>query len=71
MLGVHQFQATAPLRDPVADTQRIAGLLLNYMTKMGVSSAAVEAMSQSKDIRWLDVKEAAAMNLVTDPVARP
>jgi hypothetical protein len=71
MLGVHQFQTTIPMQDPVADTQRITGLLLNYMTKMGVSSAAVEAMSQTRDIRWLGVKEAAAMNLVTNPVARP
>jgi hypothetical protein len=71
MLGVHQFQTTAPLQDPVADTQRIAGFLLGYMTKMGVSSAAVEAMSKTRDIRWLGMKEATAMNLVTNPVARP
>ncbi len=37
MLGVHQFATTAPVRDPVADTQRVAGMLLGYMTKMGVS----------------------------------
>src|ERR1700682_3207344 len=35
MLGVHQFEATTPLRNPVADTQRIAGILLSYMTGMG------------------------------------
>jgi len=71
MLGVHQFEATAPLRNPVADTQRIAGILLNYMTRMGVSSAIVEAMSQTRDIRWLGVREAAAMNLVTEPARQP
>ena len=59
------------MRDPVASTQRIAGMLLGYMTKMGVSSAVVEAMSETRDIRWLGVKEAAAMNLVTDPVGKP
>jgi len=32
---------------------------------MGVSSALVEAMSATSDIRWLDSREAAAMNLVT------
>lgn len=71
MLGIHQFEATTPLRDPVASTQRIAGFLLGYMTKMGVSSSVVEAMSQTRDIRWLGVREAAAMNLVTKPVGKP
>jgi hypothetical protein len=71
MLGIHQFEATAPLRDPVASTQRIAGFLLGYMTKMGVSSAVVQAMSQTRDVRWLGVREAAAMNLVTEPVGKP
>jgi hypothetical protein len=71
MLGVHQFEATTPLRNPVADTQRIAGILLSYMTRMGVSSAVVEAMSQTRDIRWLGVREASAMNLVTEPARQP
>ncbi len=71
MLGVHQFEAMTPMRDPVASTQRVAGILLSYMTKMGVSSAVVEAMSQTKEVRWLGVKEAAAMNLITDPIGRP
>jgi hypothetical protein len=70
-LGVHRFATTTPGSDPVADTQRIAGMLLGYMTRMGVSSEVVEAMSQTRDIRWIGVKEAAAMNLVTDPVGRP
>ena len=71
MLGLHQFEATAPLRDPVASTQRIAGFLLGYMTEMGVSSAVVQAMSQTRDIRWLGVREAAAMNFVTEPAGKP
>jgi hypothetical protein len=71
MLGVHRFVTTAPVSDPVADTQRVAGLVLSYMTKMGVSSAVVEAMSQTRDVRWLDAREALAMNLITDPVGRP
>jgi hypothetical protein len=70
-LGVHRFATTSPSNDPVADTQRMAGMLLGYMTKMGVSSEVVEAMSQTRDVRWLGVKEAAAMNLVTNPVERP
>jgi hypothetical protein len=67
-LGVHRFVTSTPGRDPVADTQRTAGMVLSYMTKMGVSSSVVEAMSETRDIRWLGAKEASAMNLVTDPV---
>ena len=70
-LGVHRFVTTKPVGDPVAETQRIAGAVLGYMTKMGVASSIVEAMSETKDIRWLAPKEALAMNLITDPVGRP
>ena len=45
-------------------------MVLRYMTRMGVSSTVVEAMSQTGDVRWLSTKEAAAMNLITDPVGR-
>jgi hypothetical protein len=73
MLGVHRFVTSTPGRDPdpVAETQRTAGMVLSYMTKMGVSSAVVEAMSQTKEVRWLGAKEASAMNLITDPIGRP
>ena len=70
-LGVHRFVTTKPVSDPVADTQRIAGAVLGYMTKMGVSSSIVEAMSETRDIRWLSPKQALAMNLVTDPIGKP
>lgn len=70
-LGVHRFVTTKPVGDPVAETQRVAGAVLNYMTKMGVSSAIVEAMSATRDVRWLDPKEASAMNLITDPIRKP
>lgn len=68
LLGIHRFVTTAPTSDPVADTQRVAGLVLGYLTKMGVSSAVVEEMSQTRDVRWLDPKQALAMNLITDAV---
>jgi len=68
MLGVHRFVTTTPVHDPVAEAQRVAGEVLGYMTKMGVSSSVVEAMSQTRDVRWLGSQEALAMNLVTDPV---
>jgi hypothetical protein len=70
VLGVHRFVTSAPARDPVADTQRTAGMVLNYMTRMGVSSAIVEAMSQTRDVRWLAPQEASAMNLITDSVGK-
>ena len=44
-LGVHQFVSPDPGRDPVAKTQRTTGMVLSYMTRMGVSSAVVEAMT--------------------------
>jgi len=67
-LGVHRFTSSGPSRDPVADTQRVAGMVLGYMTKMGVSPEVVEAMSQTREVRWLDPKQALAMNLITEPV---
>jgi hypothetical protein len=71
MLGVHRFVTPAPGRDPVADTQRTAGMVLSYMTKMGVSSTVVEAMSETREVRWLGAREASAMNLITEPIHRP
>ena len=71
MLGVHRFVTSTPGGDPVAETQRTAGMVLSYMTRMGVSSSVVEAMSETRDVRWLGAKEAAAMNLITNPVERP
>jgi hypothetical protein len=68
-LGVHRFVNASPGKDPVADTQQVAGIVLGYFTRMGVSPAVFEAMSQTSEIRWLDPKQALAMNLVTDPVA--
>ncbi|MBX9647727.1 MAG: hypothetical protein K2X57_11795 [Xanthobacteraceae bacterium] len=70
-LGVHRFVTTKATSDPVADTQRIAGAVLGYMTKMGVSSSVVEAMSETREIRWLSPQQALSMNLVTDPVGKP
>ena len=70
-LGVHRFVTSAPVHDPVADTQRVTGAVLGYMTKMGISSAVVEAMSETRDVRWLGTREASAMNLITDPVGAP
>ena len=69
-LGVHRFVSERAMQDPVADTQRIAGMILGYMTKMGISASIVEAMSKTRDVRWLDTEQAVAMNLITDPLDR-
>ena len=66
-LGVHRFVSATPEPDPVAETQRTTGVVLSYMTRMGVSSSVLEAMSATSAVRWLTAKEAAAMNLITDP----
>lgn len=70
LLGVHRFTTTAPAGDAVADAQRTTGMVLGYMTRMGVSSTVVEAMSQTGEVRWLAPNDALAMNLVTDPLAK-
>ena len=67
-LGVHRFTTTGTGSDPVADTQQTTGMVLGYMMRMGVSSAIVEAMSATNDIRWLSAKETIDTKLVTDPL---
>jgi hypothetical protein len=68
VLGVHRFVTSGSGNiDLVAETQRLQGEVLNYMTRMGVSPALVEAMSATSQVRWLDAREALAMNLVTSP----
>src|SRR3977135_4135312 len=47
MLGVHRFVTSTPGRDPVAETQRTTGMVLSYLTRMGVSSSVVEAMTET------------------------
>jgi hypothetical protein len=70
-LGVHRFVASTPGRDPVAETQRTMGAVLSYVTRMGIAPSIVEAMSETREVRWLGEQQAAAMNLITNPVPRP
>jgi hypothetical protein len=71
-LGVHRFTTSGTHGDdPVADTQRVTGLVLAYLKRMGISSSLVEAMSATSDIRWLDSRAAAAMNLSTAQARAP
>ncbi len=71
-LGVHRFTTQGTGNgagsDPVADTQKTTGMVLGYMTRMGISSSIVEAMSATNDIRWLSPKETIDTRLVTDPL---
>jgi hypothetical protein len=69
-LGVHRFTTQVQTEDPVADTQRMVGLILGYLTRMGVSPSIMEMMSATEDIRWLSAQQAAEMRLVTAPVAQ-
>lgn len=69
-LGVHRFRAEGQSEDPVADTQRMVGFILGYMTRMGIASSFMEAMSATDDIRWLTPQQAADMKLVTTPLAQ-
>lgn len=71
-LGVHRFTASGPGGgDPVADTQRVTGLVLSYLKRMGVSASLVETMSATSAISWLDSRQAAEMNLVTARARTP
>jgi hypothetical protein len=71
VLGVHRFTTSVPGLDPVADAQRTTGTVLSYMTKMGISSSVIEAMSATREVRWLDPAEALQMHLITDPIGNP
>lgn len=69
-LGVHQFTSTSArgeesAGDLVARTQQTTGIILDYMTRMGVSASIMQAMTASKDIHWLTEKEASDLNLTT------
>ena len=75
VLGVHQFTTEAPKtadfrRDIVADTQKTTGIILTYMTRMGVSPSILQAMSATQNIHWLTEKEAFDLKLATDRFAR-
>jgi hypothetical protein len=68
-LGVHRFTSLGGSGDPVAETQRTAGLVLGYLTKMGISPSIAEAMSSTNDIQWLTDKVTLESKLVNDPLA--
>jgi hypothetical protein len=69
-LGVHQFTAELSKEgtsnaDAIAHAQRTSGMILEYMTRMGVSPSILQLMSASRDMRWLNEKDALDLHLVT------
>src|SRR3954465_11823540 len=70
-LGVHRFTTTTAGGDPVAGPQQVTGRVRGYLMRMEISASIVEAMTATRDIRWLSSQEAVAMKLITDPVRRP
>jgi hypothetical protein len=72
-LGVHQFTTDIAQddsrRDIVADTQRTTGMIFEYITRMGVSPAILQAMSASREMRWLKESEALDLKLSTQRFA--
>jgi len=72
-LGVHQFTTDLARddsrRDIVADTQRTTGMIFEYVTRMGVSPTILQAMSASRDMRWLTEREALDLRLSTQRFA--
>lgn len=72
-LGVHQFTTDIAQddsrRDIVADTQRTTGMIFEYVTRMGVSPAILQAMSASRNMHWLKESEALDLKLATQRFA--
>lgn len=69
-LGVHRFTTKATGENAVADAQRTTGILLGYLTKMGVTPSVLELMTATSDIRWLSVQQALELKLVTQALPR-
>jgi len=68
-LGVHRFTTVGGNGDPISLAQRTAGLVLGYLTRMGISPSIAEAMSSTSDIQWLPDKLTVESRLVSNPLA--
>ena len=69
MLRFSSAKGTESVDALVADTQKTAAALLDYMTRMGVSPSILQAMSATREIRWLSESEAIDFKLSTDHYA--
>lgn len=71
--GVHRFELTSDVKDVEKKTQKIAGILVDYIGDMGVSQEMYaystidgnDAKNTSKQIMWLDAKTLAQLKITT------
>jgi len=70
-LGLHQF-SSAKRKAAIAETQAISGLIVAYLSHMGVdpNAFALQTMVDPTSIMWLTPKQARALGFVNDG-ARP
>ena len=66
-LGIHQFHG-ARTKAAIAETQLISGLIVAYLSHMGVDPNvfAMQAMVDPNSIMWLTPKQARALGFVND-----
>jgi hypothetical protein len=66
-LGIHQF-SSAKRKAAIAETQAVSGLIVAYLSHMGVdpNAFALQAMVDPESIMWLTPKQARALGFVND-----
>jgi hypothetical protein len=73
LFGVHRFELTSDVKNVEKKSQKIAGLLVDYIGKMGVSQQMYaystldgnDSKNTKKQILWLDAKTMADLKIVT------
>ena len=67
-LGIHQFYIGGDNTGDVGDTQMISGLIVSYLSRMGVSTIAfsVAVTANGQDMVWLDSAEAVSLGLANN-----
>lgn len=73
MFGVHRFELTKDVKNVEKKSQKIAGQLVDYIGRMGVSQEMYaystidgnDAKNTKKQILWLDAKTLVALKIVT------
>jgi hypothetical protein len=66
-LGLHQFHSPSR-RGSEADTQIVSGILVSYLTEMGVdaNAFALASLSDSEDMIWLNSEQAESLGFVNN-----
>jgi len=67
-LGIHQFYVGGDNTGDVGDTQMVSGLIVSYLSRMGVSSSAfsVAVTANGQDMIWLDALQAVGLGLANN-----